>query len=184
MQPYLSKYSAIKTLLKGLFVLVVLAILTTLCSCGTLKKNINKSKETEKIDTTIHTVTSTTTTTKLDTNIIIKPDTLTGEKNITEITKGDSLVTENGNIETVVKYDSASHKLKVKTIQKSKTIPVQFIQTTVKNTDEKKHIEDKKKSSEKIVVKERTGFELPWLWWLIVILFILLLLYKLRKAFI
>lgn len=166
---------------------IILPILLSffLFSCGTLKKNFNKTKETEKTNSVTNTVTETVTTStvieRADTTATKKADSLSVEIPTDSIKSGKTIITEDENTIIEIKTDPVTKKTTIKAKSKEKKIPVSFFRATVKKEEKKENKKEEKttekKSESKTKTKERTPGINTWMAWGYVIIIAGIILY-------
>lgn len=173
----------------------IFILLLVFCSCGTLKRSLNKSKEKESIESkestktaesvtnTLTTVQNRTITESIDTNIEIKSDSLKAEFTFDNLLDGDEIEEESEDITLNIKFDSVSNKVKVLATKKKQVIPVKAEKKTIEAinqqslTQSNKTVDEKKVlNSDKLIKKKRVDSEAKsGINWTLIIIFIILL---------
>lgn len=140
------------------------------CSCGTLKKNINKTSQNENIDTEVCTTVTRTVTEVADTLVTIPGSNIQRSQDIDSLLQGEPLKVENQQIEVEVKYDPIKKRISVTGFSKPGQIPVSINRKIVEQVKQQSKIKDEVKTYTVTKQKERTA--VSWKLWLLFILIV------------
>lgn len=167
--------------------LLILLLSITLASCGTLTKSVQKQKS----DTTSSVVTEdksiTKITEKADTTVKVKGDTAKASTPLENITRGDTLKAESNGTKVEVFFNPSTGRIHAKAITEPREIPIVVDRTTEIHTDTKQVTETQshKETVDKHVDRQESNLLSPWLWgiWLIALLVLLYVLWRLAPKF-
>ena len=157
--------------------LTILAAITLLSSCGTLKKA--KTEKTKSISTEVITkATETKTVTeKADTTVTTKADSVKATGKLDVIQKGDTIKAETWTTSVEVYLDGNTGDVVAVAKTKPQHIPVTIDRTTVSKTETEKVDKSETKTASKTLDKERKSGSITYLWGVISAFLLLIILY-------
>lgn len=149
--------------------IIAILIAIIFCSCS-LTKNITKNKSKESSEIKTETATTRTITEVATQTIEVSADTLKSNKNVDLILNGDSIYEDTPEQTITVKI--VKGKLQAKAIKKKQVIPVNINRTIIEKELKKEDSKISKEITTKDKHVERTGINLNYLWWLLLLLII------------
>lgn len=157
-----------------------------MASCGTLKKNLNKSKEEVKTNTVTESVATKTITEIIDTALVQKSASLTVTGDEEDLDRGEIIESENDDLILKIWKDPKTKKIKGETFSKEKKIPAKFKRVVVEKIDTKQTSNTFTKTEKKTLDKTReSGLNLIVIGFIscLFLLILLLIFYKRIKAY-
>ena len=168
-----------------LIALCFFLIACILSSCGSVNK-LKKKTET-KIDSTsvTKTISTQTITEKADTTAFTKKDSLQTTTTQEQLAKGDTLTTESAGIKIETFENIKTKQITTKVVTKPQAVHLFIDKKQVIKINTDTDVEVKKDIKQETKTVEKTGFQLGWKGWLMIVFFLLLILlyFIARKKF-